>query len=221
MPERYNVPKRIRGLIFDIDNTLYENPEYIREQVEGLIRRLAGELGRNENELTEEIDTVRRQRSVEDGGRRPSLGTTFKEYYDVSIAKSVGWREELMEPERFLSVDSELRGRLESLSVRLALCAVTNNPLSIGRRTLAALGISDLLPVASGLDTCAVSKPSPRPFELALEFLAVPPTEVLAIGDRYEIDLEPIVDLGGGGALVGGRDDLLSLLDGLLEDSLG
>jgi FMN phosphatase YigB (HAD superfamily) len=217
----FNMPSIVEGILFDIDNTLYEHKEYVDSQIEVLNRRLAEELRRPPEEVAEEVEEKRREAAATEGGRRPSLGNTFLRFYGIPIETSVAWREELIEPEAYLSPDRELRERLEGVSRRAAICAVTNNPLSIGERTLHALGVADLLPVVSGLDTSSVSKPDPRPFEVALEYLALPPGEIVAIGDRYEIDLEPIIDLGGGGVLVEGREDLLLVLDRFLEGSLG
>ncbi|MFP4329431.1 MAG: HAD family hydrolase [Alkalispirochaetaceae bacterium] len=216
----HNFSRSPQGLLFDIDGTLYDHPDYLEDQVLILIRRLARELGREEEEMIAEVEQKRRDESVSSGGRRPSLGTTFAAHYGIPVEVSVAWREELLNPEEYLVEDRELRDALAGVS-HLALCAVTNNPISLGRRTLETLGVGDLIPVVSGLDTAGASKPDPRPFEIALEFLALPPAEILAIGDRYEIDLEPIVELGGAGALVEGRKDLLALLEAVATDSLG
>lgn len=217
----YNLPSLIGGLLFDIDNTLYDNREYGDSQIRVLNERLAKELGRPGDEVSREVEELRRRSAEENGGRRPSLGNAFLRFYGISIETSIRWRAQLIEPEAYLGHDRELRARIEGISRRAAICAVTNNPVSIGERTLHALGIGDLMPVVSGLDTAGVSKPDPRPFEVALEYLALPPGEILAVGDRYEIDLEPIIDLGGGGALIEGRRDLLSLLDSIIRRDLG
>lgn len=219
--KRFNLPPIVEGVLFDIDNTLYEHRDYVDHQIAVLTRRLAEVLGRSYEEVATEVEEQRKDAAEARGGRRPSLGNAFLEFYDIPITTSVAWREELIEPEAYLSKDWELRERFELLSQRAAICAVTNNPLSIGERTLKALGIGDLLPVVSGLDTSGVSKPNPRPFEVALEYLALPPGELIAVGDRYEIDLEPIIDLGGGGVLLEGRSDLLAFLDRFLEGKLG
>mgnify|MGYP006284178519 FL=1 len=217
----FNVPSEVRGVLFDIDNTLYDNREFGESQIRVLNERLAAELGRPVEELVGEVEELRQKVARENEGRRPSLGNTFLRFYGIPIETSVAWRAELIEPEAYLSPDPELRKRIEAVSRSAAICAVTNNPVQIGERTLHALGIGDLMPVVSGLDTVGVSKPDPRPFEVALEYLALPPGEILAVGDRYEIDLEPIIDLGGGGVLIEGREDLFALLDSLVEGDLG
>ena len=213
----YNLPRTIAGVLFDIDNTLYDNRTYGIGQISLLVARLAGELDRPVEEVEREVEELRERDAREREGRRASLGDTFQRYYDIPIATSVKWREELIEPERFLAKDAELRELLTKVSRGCAVGAVTNNPVRIGKRTLQTLGIDDLLPVVSGLDSAGVSKPHPRPFEVALEYLAVPPAELLSVGDRYEIDIEPILLLGGGGALVEGREDLLALLRMVIE----
>ena len=37
----YFIPEKVRVLIFDVDSTLYTNPEYANEQIDGQIRHFA------------------------------------------------------------------------------------------------------------------------------------------------------------------------------------
>jgi phosphoglycolate phosphatase/putative hydrolase of the HAD superfamily len=88
---------------------------------------------------------------------------------------------------------------------------ITNNSVSIARKTLAALGVADYFPVIIGLDTCGVSKPHTVPFIKATELLGVPSAACVSIGDRYDIDLLLPLELGMGGILVDGVEDVYEL----------
>lgn len=88
---------------------------------------------------------------------------------------------------------------------------VTNNPVSVARRTLACLGIDEYIPIVVGLDTCKVSKPHEAPFRTAAERCSVPVNSCVSVGDRYEIDISLPLEMGMGGILVDGVEDVYGL----------
>ncbi len=207
---------RISGIIFDIDNTLYRNRAYTEAQTVLLVDRLARHLGRSYDDMNREITELRRVMAEDAGGRAPSLANTFLQY-NVDIATSVRWREEVLEPSAYLSDDPQLRSTLETLGQKYGLVAVTNNPRSVGRATLSVLGVDRHFAGIVGLDDSGVSKPHARPFELGLEHLGralgrpVPADEVLSVGDRIPVDLEPAMELGMGAILVESMEDVYAL----------
>ncbi len=93
------------------------------------------------------------------------------------------------------------------------MICVTNNPVLPARKTLDALGISEFIPEIIGLDTCGVSKPNKKPFLLAAEKTGVPVCDCLAVGDRYDIDIALPLEMGMGGILVNGVEDVYTLPD--------
>ncbi len=205
----YSIPKDLECVIFDIDSTLYTHPEYAREQVDVQIRHFAALRGLSESEARALVADWQ-ARHAERGGGKPSLGNTFVGL-GVPIAESVRWREELLEPARYLAGDERLRGTLEALSGRFTLVAVTNNPVKPARKTLEALGVSSLFPRLIGLDTTGVSKPHEKPFLSAARTAKVPPERCLSVGDRYEVDIAVPLALGMGGILVDGVADVYGL----------
>jgi phosphoglycolate phosphatase/putative hydrolase of the HAD superfamily len=160
------------------------------------------------------------------------MGNAFKAF-GISIEENVRWREELYQPERYLREDPRLRAVLLRLSGKamprgsspmatenpdpsrpeapFLLAVLTNNPLSIARRTLSCLGVEDCFSALIGLDTCMISKPHPVPFRRAAESLGLPPERCVSIGDRYEIDIALPLEMGMGGILVEGVEDLYAL----------
>lgn len=109
---------------------------------------------------------------MERGTRRKkiSLGNTFPAF-GVDIETSIKWRNELLQPEKFLSPDLKLKEFLAELKKSFNLICVTNNPVKAARRTLEAVGISELIPDVIGLDTCMKSKPAKEMLELAAKKL--------------------------------------------------
>lgn len=204
-----NLP--VQGLVFDLDSTLYENPEYARHQVESQIDLLAARWGRNAEELRKEVYRKEEEWARSHGGRRPSLGNLLKEAYGLGIEESVALREEAIRPEHYLAPDPRLREALLQLARAHRLVLLTNNPVSIGRRSLRALGVEDCFEAVVGLDTTLTSKPSREGFLKVLEILDLPPHQLVSVGDRYAVDIEPALTLGMGGILVEGIHDTYTL----------
>jgi phosphoglycolate phosphatase/putative hydrolase of the HAD superfamily len=207
------------GLIFDMDGTLYSHAGYLASQTELPLRRLARLHGKSYEAMKAEFDDYRAAWEREHRGRageeKISMGNAFRAF-GVSIEENVRWREELCQPERYLGEDPRLRETLLRLSGEgpcpvFRLAVVTNNPVSVARRTLRCLGVEDCFSVIAGLDTCMVSKPHRAPFQRASESLGLSPARCVSIGDRYEIDLALPLEMGMGGILVDGVEDVYAL----------
>jgi hypothetical protein len=93
-----SMPSAVRGLVFDIDLTLYDNRNYADSHETLLIRRLSEELGKTETEMKKEVAALREAFARNHEGKRLSLGNTFL-YFGISIDQSVQWREDLFMPE--------------------------------------------------------------------------------------------------------------------------
>ncbi|MDR2246229.1 MAG: HAD family hydrolase [Treponema sp.] len=210
----FRIPQTITALLFDMDNTLYSHEEYLRFQRESPVRRLAELRNTGFDEMRREIAEYRKTRSAEHGASggsaQISLGNVFLAF-GVSIEETIRWREELYEPARFLKKDPKLRETLTALASTFSLAVVTNNPVLVARKTLAVLGVADLFGALVGLDTCGVSKPHTAPFLKGAELSGASPAACVSIGDRYDIDIALPLDLGMGGILVDGVEDVYGL----------
>jgi phosphoglycolate phosphatase/putative hydrolase of the HAD superfamily len=206
----FRLPDSCAAVLFDLDSTLYTHAEYARSQIDLPVERLARLRGKTFDEMNAEIARRRREWADSHGGQTLSLGNIFRDM-GVSIAESIRWREELYQPERYLAPDRRLCAALELLVPGIVLAVVTNNPVSIAERTLAALGVAGLFRAIVGLDTCGVSKPHPEPFTRAAAYCGVPPERCLSVGDRYDIDIALPLELGMGGVLVDGVEDVYRL----------
>ena len=211
----FRLPDQCAAILFDLDSTLYTNEEYARLQIDLPIERLAGLRGIALSDMHEEINRFRKNWARDHGGAQISLGNVLAAF-GISIEETIKWREELDEPERYLAADEQLRRALERLESRFALAVVTNSPVSIAARTLAALGVDDLFRVRAearivGLDTCRVSKPHEQPLLRAAMLCGTGPESCVSVGDRYDIDIALPLELGMGGILVDGVKDVYAL----------
>ena len=210
LPKFYSVPKDLRAIIFDIDSTLYTNAAYAFEQVECQVRRFASLRGITNEVARKMVSDYRKKYARETGGKKVSLSNTLLQF-GITIEQSVQWRRELIEPADFLGRDEKLRETLLALGARFKLLCVTNNPILPARKTLQALGVDDLIEVLVGLDSCNLSKPAKEPFELAAREAGVASANIVSVGDRYDLDIAPALELGMGGVLVRGVSDVCKL----------
>jgi len=211
----YNLPVTCAAILFDMDSTLYTNPEYARSQIDLPIEKLARLRGIPFSQMNDEIKQYRAGWAKEHNGQAVSLGNIFKAF-GIDIDENVKWREELYQPEQYLSKDMRLRSALEQLISVSIMAVVTNNPVSIAERTLRALGVEDLFRTRTvvriiGLDTCGVSKPHEAPFMRAAVLCGATPDTCVSVGDRYDIDIALPLELGMGGILVDGVEDVYKL----------
>ncbi|MEE1181167.1 MAG: HAD family hydrolase [Treponema sp.] len=207
----YNLPEKISTLIFDIDGTLYTSAEFVHEQVDVQVRHWADLNGMTHKEAREKISDFRKKYAAEHGGKKISLGNVFLNF-GVDIDTSIKWRIELLKPENFLKPDEKLKKALEDASGKFKLIAVTNNPVEAARKTLAVLGLEKVIPQIIGLDTCRKSKPAKEILNLALERTDSKASECVSIGDRYDIDLALPLEMGMGGVLVSGAEEVTEFL---------
>jgi phosphoglycolate phosphatase/putative hydrolase of the HAD superfamily len=73
---------------------------------------------------------------------------------------------------------------------------------------LEAIGVSEFFPEIIGLDSTGLSKPHYLPFSMALQKMGVEAKNCVAVGDRFNIDIELPVKMGMGGILVDGVEDV-------------
>ena len=206
----FALPHVVKAFLFDIDGTLYTSDEYVAEQVDVQLRHLARVRGIGADEVRDMVAAYRAKWSADHGGAKISLGNTLVAF-GVSIEESVAWRNELLHPEDYLTPDDDLTSALERLATSYKLVCVTNNPVQAARRTLRAVGIEDYFCAVVGLDTCFKSKPAKELLTIACQKAACLAHECVAVGDRYDIDLDLPLKMGMGAVLVAGAEDVVSL----------
>lgn len=208
----YKIPASLKAFIFDIDSTLYTNQAYAFEQVDCQVRQFAKDRGISADEARRMVADYRKKFAAEHQGSKVSLGNTLLAF-GVPIEQSVQWRRELLEPADFLSRDDKLIKTLQLLKSKYELICVTNNPILPARKTLEALGVSVFFPEIVGLDTCFKSKPALEPFQTAVKRLknGIKAENCLAVGDRYDMDIALPLEMGMGGILVNGVEEVYQI----------
>jgi HAD superfamily hydrolase (TIGR01549 family) len=198
-----------KALVFDLDNTLYTNPAYAQFQEDVLVERLGRELGIGTAAAAAKIAALRAEREAAGLGKT-SLGKLFSAL-GIEVRDSVRWREECFEPSRWLKRDERLDAALRKLAQDYRLALMTNNPRSVGEKSLEALGARSSFSVLVGLDDTLTGKPAPEPFVEVCKRLGLGPRDCVSIGDRFDVDLAPAMELGMGAILVDGVSDVYKL----------
>ena len=212
----FHLPSEIKALIFDMDLTLYTNAEYAQYQTDCIVKRLAEIRSQSFDKMKEEIKSSTEAWKLSHNGKNPTFSKILNNY-GVGIEEIALWRNELLEPERFIEKDLRLNETLKRLSESFYLGLVTNNTVLVALKTLTALGVEEYFPVIIGLDTCMVAKPHEKPYLKFLELSSKPRETCVSIGDRFEVDLEIPVNMGMGAILVNGVEDVYELPDVLLR----
>jgi len=210
----YKLPGQLSNpaLLFDMDCTLYTHDEYAKTQIDLPIKRLAQLRGKTFEQMNDEVVQYRKNWAEAHNGQAVSLSNTFLAF-GVSIEENIRWRDECFRPEDYLAPDNQLRCVLQVLASRFSLAVVTNNTVSVAQRTLSALGVGDLLQKITGLDTVKASKPDRIHFLKAAELCGTPLQQCISVGDRYDIDIALPLEMGMGGILVDGVEDVYKLPD--------
>ena len=212
----YRIPDETKVLIFDIDSTLYTNPEYAKEQIDSQVRHFADIRGISHDEGRKLVRDFRNEWAKTHEGKKISLGNLLT-HFGISIEQSIQWRKTLFDPAKYLSRDEKLIQTLDALSKKYYIICVTNNPVEPAVRTLQVIGIQNYIKKVIGLDSTKKSKPAKEIFELALKtaqnVLDTPMefNNCISIGDRYDIDLALPLELGMGAILVDGVNDVYGL----------
>jgi FMN phosphatase YigB (HAD superfamily) len=206
------------ALIFDLDNTLYTNPAYAAFQEDVLVERLGKELGIGATGAEERIKALRAEREAAGLGKT-SLGRLFASL-GIAIETSVRWREECIEPAKWLHRDAKLDRALGLLAGEYSLALMTNNPRLIGEKSLEALGVRSRFSVLVGLDDTFAGKPAPEPFQETARRLGIECSLCVSVGDRFDVDLAPAMELGMGAILVDGVEDVYRMPELLSEGAL-
>jgi len=193
-----------------MDMTLYRDEAYYASQRSNQIVLAAAELGYSVEAFSKTLSRWEEE-FHRAHGKAPSLGNALLGAFGYPIERSVILRRRAARPEEYLGSDARLARTLAALRSRCPLILVTNNPADIARRTLEVLGVAEFFPRIVGLDEAGHSKPHPAAFDLAYAALGTPPQTVVAVGDRYAVDLEVPVSRGSGGILVESMDDVYAL----------
>jgi putative hydrolase of the HAD superfamily len=184
----------IRSIVFDLDGTLYVNEGVSREIEQAACGLIAKSRGVSQEAGCRLLRHAREQLAVMFGSV-PSLTRTCLEL-GIELSEFHGALQQLVHPERHLSVDPQLQALLLPLTEQCRLYLYTNNGYFLTRKILGLLGVESFFKKLYPIEFCWRPKPDPEALQLVLEDIGGPPDSFLFVGDRQHIDLLPPAKLG-------------------------
>jgi putative hydrolase of the HAD superfamily len=179
--------QRIRGIIFDLDGTLYVSPDFaatIQDTANSYIaglKRIATDqacrlLATTRSLLTEETGAVPTLSAVctRLGGNVRDLHAFFTAY---------------LRPEAYLIRDERVVALLNRLEQSIPLYLLTNNNRELTTRIITILGLNGLFRHIYTIDDTWHGKPDEGLLDRILAEAGLTPSEALFVGDRYDVDL--------------------------------
>ncbi|MCK4940683.1 HAD family hydrolase [candidate division WOR-3 bacterium] len=205
----------IKVILFDLDGTLYKNPEVRKKFAEAAYHALAKLKKISVEEAKSMIEETREKLKEKHGFPVPYTLTLIRFGMPVEM-----WHKEnidFFDPRDYLSENGELKEMLLGLRKRCRLAILTNNNEVQAQRILEALQVRDLFDRVFSYNSFKTMKPNPDFFKKATKEMDVNPDECLVVGDRYSVDLIPAQDLGMKIYEVKGPDDIKKLITALLS----
>jgi putative hydrolase of the HAD superfamily len=201
----------IRGIVFDLDGTLYVCDRFAAEIHDAAVAYFAGlkRIGREEAEL---LMATTRQRLTEESGIVQTISAVCVEL-GGSVKELHRHFERTLRPEAYLVRDGRVIRLLERLAERFPLYIYTNNNRVLTTRIMDYLGLDGLFRGIFTIDDSWRGKPDEGMVKRVLEEVGLAPGETLFVGDRYDVDLRLPERLGCPVYLSQNLEQLLRLED--------
>ncbi len=184
----------IRGIVFDLDGTLYVCDRYAAEIQDASVAYIAGLKGISQTEAVELMSTVWLKRAEESGTTQTISGVCT--YLGGSVQGLHRFFAENLRPEAYLVRDERVIGMLERLAERFSLFIYTNNNRILTTRIMNILGLDGLVRGTFTIDDTWCGKPDEGMVHRVLGEVGLSPEEVLFVGDRFDVDLRVPEQLG-------------------------
>ena len=208
----------IKAVVFDIDGTLYYSSSYLRHLTRSIIEALAELMKVDLKEAEMRFLSIKNQVKTISMGLK-LLGIDRHRFYEVVVEK--------VEPCKYIRPRPELKKLLANLKAKkIKVGCHTNSSRKLAEKVLKCLGLS--LNDFDLVITCddAEPKPSEEGYLTVMKILGLKPDEILYVGDRWEVEIEPAKKLGMKTALVSRKlhgepdirlGDVMEILDKLDE----
>lgn len=177
----------IRGIVFDLDGTLYVCDRFAAEIHDAAAAYIAG-VKRISQAEAGALMAATRLRLAEENGTVQTLSAVCTEL-GGSVQELHRFFEDSLRPEAHLVRDERVIRLLERLAEKFSLYIYTNNNRVLAARILNYLGLDSLVRRIFTIDDAWRGKPDEGMVNRVLEEIGLSPHEVLFVGDRYEVDL--------------------------------
>jgi putative hydrolase of the HAD superfamily len=206
---------RIRGIVFDLDGTLYVSLPFAAEIQNAAGRYVAGLKGVSPD-AARRLMSDTRSAMVADSGSVPTLSAVCTAL-GGTVRDLHAFFAEHLRPEEYLERDERVITLLEKLSRSMPLYLYTNNNRILTSRIISLLGLNGLFRQVHTIDDTWRGKPDETMLTIILDNAGLKPSQALFVGDRYDVDLRLPEQRGCPVYLSQSIDQLLRLEDVLGE----
>ncbi|MCM8780821.1 MAG: HAD family hydrolase, partial [Candidatus Omnitrophica bacterium] len=198
-------------IIFDLDGTLYNEPNLSRAYEDARWNFISEKLGINPKEAEIRFENIRKSNpSLTAGEVLQQMRLNLQEWDD--------YKDSYINPEIYLRPDLRLQKVLAYLSARYTLVIFTHNSLSQTQKILERLGIINYFRRIFTSAILGFRKPNPESFKAIARIMDTSPNLCISIGDREEIDIIPARQAGMQALLVRGPLDItIEAIDDILS----
>jgi len=205
-----------RLVIFDLDGTLYPREKY-SELVLELIERGFVELRGTTPRYAEQKVAELREAMRTDWARTST--TSFVLSHGFEVGEWRDFRAEHLAIAAGISPDDQVVNDLKRLREVVPIVLLTNNTRRAAEEILdkIGLGTAGFSGVVSAEDVGGTPKPDLGAFRILLATFGTEARHAWGVGDRYDIDIEPLQRLGGAGICVDGPADLTEAVGFLID----
>ncbi|HCE69119.1 MAG: hypothetical protein A2X82_03945 [Geobacteraceae bacterium GWC2_55_20] len=177
----------IRGIVFDLDGTLYVCNAFADTIQDAANAYIAGLLGIKQTQAFQLMADTRARLTREHGSVQTLSAVCAELGGDIRALHR--HFEEVLQPEEYLVRDLRVIGLMTSLARHFSLYVYTNNNRGLATRIISHLGLEGLFRQVFAIDDAWRSKPDERMLAEILEKTGLAPAEALFVGDRYDVDL--------------------------------
>lgn len=214
-------PAKPRGLILDMDGTLYRNDGYLAHTRAVDLHIIADHLRLPPERAHVVIEKARRALGATLGTPRARLTQTLIECFHMNMDEWNTRRAHSYEPENYLQPDPNLPPMLSRLLERFdTVCIASNSPRASLQKILHTLHVPDVILSRLRLftpDTLAFHKPDPSFFRTIAESIDLPPEQCMSVGNEADNDAYPAILCGMGAAIVQGPSHISPALQSLTD----
>jgi putative hydrolase of the HAD superfamily len=209
------LPDCIRGIIFDLDGTLYVSPRFAAEIQDAAAAYIAGLKGLDPADARNLI-VATRGKMTEESGCIPTLSAVCTTLGGTAPDLH-SFFERRLQPEDHLVQDARVNALLQKLAARMPLYLFTNNNRILTTRIVDHLGLHGLFRGIYTIDDTWRAKPDESMLDRILAEARLKPSQALFVGDRYDVDLRLPEQRGCPVYLSQSIDQLLRLEDILVR----
>jgi putative hydrolase of the HAD superfamily len=184
----------IRGIVFDLDGTLYVCDRFAAEIQTAAAAYIAG-VRRITQEEALLLIAATRQRLTEESGMVQTISAVSREL-GGSVQELHRFFERTLRPEALLVRDERVIRLMEHLAGQFSLYIYTNNNRVLTTRIMNYLGLDRAVHGIFTIDDAWRSKPDEEMVNRVLKEIGLTPNEALFVGDRYDVDLRIPEQLG-------------------------